>query len=487
MRKNYFYVLLVLLFIIALSLRLYQLDVESIWIDEGYTLYHDQQPSIFEVSKVSIKGIYLPFYHILLSKWILIFGISEYNARFLSVIFGFFSVIMIYLLGKLIFNRKVGVMAAIILALSSYHIYFSQEVRSYGLLFLLALISFYFFFRYLDSKGEINLVPYSIFTFLFLITHAFAPLAIIVQNIYLFIFNRKSLKKIKVWTTSQAVIFAAALPFYYFWLIEALGYSRTAWIPRPDTIDLIKTIYSFIAGETNTTTSLILGGLLVVVFGFLIIYLLFSYLKADIRQKIKADIGPLLLLIIWFIFPIAALFVMSFATQPVYVTRYIIYSSAPLYLLIAYSVSKFGKLKQILFVSLIILISLGILYMDFTTQNKEDWEGVSEYLRENIKMNDAVLVNTPTSIYSLSYYYDQNCFTSSDIKDCLNSKNIFGVRNSNEIPFDIIGEKNIYLILFNSNYVDTEGTILSYFNDNYLFKYKKDFNQIEINYFSSIS
>ena len=83
-----------------------------------------------------------PFYYVLLHFWVLVFGDSEFSLRFLSVGLGSVSIIAIYALGKLLFNKRAGIIAALILAVSVFHIQFAQEARGYTLTVLLTLISF---------------------------------------------------------------------------------------------------------------------------------------------------------------------------------------------------------------------------------------------------------------------------------------------------------------------------------------------------------
>src|SRR5436309_2114673 len=85
-------------------------------------------------------------YYLLLRTWVHL-GSSEFVVRLLSVIFGVAAVPMVYLLGRDLFSRATGMIAAALLAVHAFHIYFSQEARSYALLVLLLIVSAYFFAR----------------------------------------------------------------------------------------------------------------------------------------------------------------------------------------------------------------------------------------------------------------------------------------------------------------------------------------------------
>lgn len=71
------------------------------------------------VEEKSQSDTHPPLYYI----WINLFGDTEFSASFLSVIFGFFVIFMIYKVGTLIFDKEVGMLSSLILGLSVFHIY----------------------------------------------------------------------------------------------------------------------------------------------------------------------------------------------------------------------------------------------------------------------------------------------------------------------------------------------------------------------------
>jgi hypothetical protein len=55
-------------------------------------------------------------------------GVSDIGARFLSVVFGLSTVVAVYVLGKLLYGRKVGLVAAFFLAVMPYHVVVTRQV-----------------------------------------------------------------------------------------------------------------------------------------------------------------------------------------------------------------------------------------------------------------------------------------------------------------------------------------------------------------------
>ncbi len=85
----------------------------------------------------------------LLRLWLYL-GESEWILRSLSVVFGVATVPAVYILGMRLFGPKAGLISATLLSLHTFHVQNSQEGRSYALVTLLVL-STYFFVRALEA------------------------------------------------------------------------------------------------------------------------------------------------------------------------------------------------------------------------------------------------------------------------------------------------------------------------------------------------
>jgi len=108
----------------GLFLRIYDLAGESLWLDEGTSIRRSQL-SLINIVFELISNVHPPLYFFILHYWIGLFGDSEFSARFLSVIFGFSSIIILYRLGALLFNKHIGILSSLLLSLSEFHIRFS--------------------------------------------------------------------------------------------------------------------------------------------------------------------------------------------------------------------------------------------------------------------------------------------------------------------------------------------------------------------------
>jgi len=133
--------------IIYLSLALYGIGQQSLWVDEVISVTVALDESFF--SPV-IWFRQSPLYFALLHLWVQ-FGTSEIFLRSLSVVFGGIAVCLTYMMGLRLFNQKVAWIGATIFAAAPFVIWYSQEVRYITLMLVTALFSMYAFERALAS------------------------------------------------------------------------------------------------------------------------------------------------------------------------------------------------------------------------------------------------------------------------------------------------------------------------------------------------
>jgi mannosyltransferase len=121
--------------VLALFLRLHLLGQDSFWGDELTSVRRAQLDwdAFWELMRGPAA---MALYYVLLRFWILL-GDSEFTVRLLSVISAVATVPVVYFLGKSLFDARVGLIAALLLAMNAFHIQYSQEARSYSLLLTL--------------------------------------------------------------------------------------------------------------------------------------------------------------------------------------------------------------------------------------------------------------------------------------------------------------------------------------------------------------
>ncbi len=168
--------------IIGLILRLKGITLNSLWLDEIFSLkFSDPSQGIMYVLRSTLNDVHPALYQVLLWFFYKIFGYTEFSGRYLSAIFGTMLIPATYFLAKKLFNSETGMFSALFIAINYYLIVFSQETRSYSLLALLAVISFYYLLVFIEKRNASSCVVYSIIASLLINTHYFGVLVLFVQ------------------------------------------------------------------------------------------------------------------------------------------------------------------------------------------------------------------------------------------------------------------------------------------------------------------
>jgi predicted membrane-bound mannosyltransferase len=140
---------------VALALRVYHLSFQSLWWDEGISLYlAERSLAELTVNKDFSLDLHPPLFHVFLGVWVRLFGADVFSARLFPVFLGVLNVPLLYALGRRLAGHGVGVAAAWLVVISAVHVYYSQELRMYTLLPLLATLSLWFFIALLGALGR---------------------------------------------------------------------------------------------------------------------------------------------------------------------------------------------------------------------------------------------------------------------------------------------------------------------------------------------
>ncbi|MBX7244880.1 MAG: glycosyltransferase family 39 protein [Candidatus Sumerlaeaceae bacterium] len=122
-------------------LRLYGLEVQSLWNDELSSWLRSSYPSWAAVMhQGAYPDTHPPLMYLILHGTIGILGDSPWALRLPAAIFGILAIPAVYRLASLPFGAGAGLVAAMLMALSRDPIYWSQEARSYSLLHLAVTI-----------------------------------------------------------------------------------------------------------------------------------------------------------------------------------------------------------------------------------------------------------------------------------------------------------------------------------------------------------
>ncbi len=430
------------LVLLGLVFRLYQLSAENITCDEGYSI-RLAGLGIEQILRTLFRSDFNPPLHFLfLHYWIGFFGNSEFSARLPSAIFGALSIFAIYRLGSVAFGGRVGVIAALLLSLSWFLVYYSQEARAYSLMVLLTILSFHYFISLLKERSPRNSALYVASSALLLYTHLFGVFMIAAQNAYVAYLalsrrgdSRRALKRwaLREWMLHQLALLALFSPWLYALanqVFRAKGLvDASAWvIEKPTSASLFEPFASF-AGS---------AWLLLLYASVLIGSIAVAHLKG--RQPFKgrssplnslkersskgsenlgaqteyiakmsaAERGKIALLLIWILAPTATALLLSYASVPIYIDKYLIGTAPALYLLVARAIDRICAVYRPVAAAAIaaaVALSLYGLWDNYETTNKKQSKEVASIIDANASPGDLVLINPRNYVENVFDYY----------------------------------------------------------------------------------
>lgn len=197
--------------ILAALLRFAWLAHKGFWFDEIYTLEIVRRPFGDAMHGVWTTEASPPLYFVLVWGWTRLFGMGEAGLRSLSAVVGTATVPFMYLAGRDLASRSVGVAAAALIAVNPFVVSYGQEARAYALLVLLISIGLWCFARALRDPTPRRLMAWAAVSSAALITHYFAALIIAGEAAWLF-HRRSSIRQARMAGAALLVTGAALAP-----------------------------------------------------------------------------------------------------------------------------------------------------------------------------------------------------------------------------------------------------------------------------------
>ena len=169
--KDNYLKILIILTITGLILRLWHIGYIPLWGDEILTNSYSHH-SFLEIWYIGTGGVNPPTFY-----WIehvmLFFGSGEAVLRLVPALAGTCTIPVFYLLGREFHNRETGLVAAALLTVSAFHIYYSQEARPYTLFLLCFSLALIFYLRACKTNSTSTWVLFGVFSALSCWAHLF--------------------------------------------------------------------------------------------------------------------------------------------------------------------------------------------------------------------------------------------------------------------------------------------------------------------------
>jgi mannosyltransferase len=413
-------------------LRVVYLDSKGMWLDETFSVWMAGH-SLPELLQWLVRiDQHPPLYYFLLHFWTQIFGDTPYYARLLSALIGAATIPIIYLIGARLSGAALGLAAAVLLAVSPFHINFGQETRMYALLTFNAAVAIYALTRLLtaaDASRPIGsqvrdylrarrwssistvatdlswlvLIVFSVATMLTHNTAVLFPLAINVFVLGLLLWQR--LKRAETplslqapplgnWVKAQIAIFLLWSPWLYFFVRQASAVDQRFWIPAPTWDAVVNTLRGFL--NASAPMSAAMAAAVWLLYGAVFVLGVMHFQRQMARWVFLATL---------FIVPFLGELIVSIR-RPIFYDRTLIWTTIPLFLLLAAGVVQVRwRFAIITLLGLLVTLNLFSAADYYRFYRKEDWGAAAGYVANFAEKDDLVLFNSNFVAIPFDYYF----------------------------------------------------------------------------------
>lgn len=336
LRGNKATVVVLGLLLLALGLRLWELDADSLWFDTAHSAVLASNDSLAEVIRGAAGDNQAPLYFVVLHFWLrlgqpfLEKGQSDWWLRLLPVLLGVGVVGLSYRVGRRLFSPATGAAAALVVGLSTYQIFYSRYPRAYILVTLLTLAGLYYLYLALEEGRPRHWVLFTISLGLAVYSHPYALFVVPAAAAFALAYAwRRRPQALRPWVLSHTALVLGLAP--WFWVMPgqyaSVQAGLDAWI-EPVSLDSLRRLHEWVWFRTRldygeaANQFLRLGRLaLLAVLGI-------SWLN---REK-SWEKGMLAL---FGLGPVGGAYLVSALGPPLWDPRYLVFISTPLYILLA--------------------------------------------------------------------------------------------------------------------------------------------------------
>jgi mannosyltransferase len=378
---------------VGLVLRLRDVGVRSLWVDELFSVGLAAQSPSTILTVLYGEEANMALYYALMFVWVRIFGAdsNETVMRLPSVLFGVAGLWALYRLGARLDRPLTGLVAAVLMAVNAYHIEMSQEARAYTMWAMLVTLSWDALIDALDSgrRGA------------WLRSVAGAPAAFYSRFCTLFVTAARVLvvamrARVSEWRVLVAcgvLVAALCTPFLPFFVVNSDG-SQILHV-RPSGPGQVYDLFKLFAGAS---TPLIVAYSLLGLIGCAVA--VWRTIGARDRSGVGRALAPLL----WLLVPVLTIFLLSYV-KPMFKERYLFAAMPAFPLLAAIGLMSLRPVlaRPLLVVGLAALAMVPLL-SGLEIRQSENWRGATAYLDESIQPGDGAIFISKRGQLGYEYY-----------------------------------------------------------------------------------
>lgn len=403
--------------LLAFLLRAYRLGAQSYWTDEAWSVYYANLSMSELLHLLQTIELMPPFYHPSTIYWVKLVGDGEYALRFYSLVFGVMAVPFTYRLGKDLGDVRLGLSAALLMAVAPYQIWHSQEARMYSILTAASAMSMWGFINLWQRGGWRWWLVYLVGTEWAIMTHFHAGVLIGVQGLFLLLTWRRRWRRRKflAWGAALTVIILSLVPWVIFERNLLQDWLQVYWIEQPTLWDTyVRSAIAYSVGELVPRPQAIPLTLV-----FVTVYMLGLLYAARRRWGAWRGSEVLLLLLVFIVAPNVATWLYGEFRTAVYFERYLIPVQIGYLLTVAAGVLAIADgLRQHLargapiLAGLTTLVLVGIdgwalshHYFD-PVYAKPDWRAIAHTIQTFELPGDAIIITGDGGEKAFNYYYE---------------------------------------------------------------------------------
>jgi uncharacterized membrane protein len=410
----------VLLLALALALRVYRLQDESITRDELACAAYLHHPTLGEYMVKRAHddpAIVMPLYFVSQYYWGRLVGLSPIPLRILPLAFSMATLVVLYLFGRRLLGHTAGIVALMCATFSKLLIFESQELRMYAFTFFFALASVYALYRALNDAQRHWWVLNVLFTACLVWTHILALPLLVVEGLFLIASRPREIGLQIRWGIAVSIP-VLAMPIYVLTATEAPS-DEMGWMPLPWRARFISTfLYTFTGSKMDHFDELAhaVGNqwgavLLTVFFTVAGLWLVVRMLLAP-----PAGLGPqetlrrrqtFALLTFWLVIPASVLYVTSYVYRPCYIERYAYHSAFAAYLGLGCAIALLPS-RYLRVASIAVLAGIyALLATDLVRPLRPNFASGIAYINENATAGDVFAATDVNSRIPTNYYLQQ--------------------------------------------------------------------------------
>lgn len=215
-------VILILILLIGLLLRLWNINSpEGIWSDEYFAYSISSLKFPFDFFEGIRTNCYAPLHYYYIELWTFLFKNSGFILKLSSLIPNILGCFVMYFVGKNYLTKKnsykIGLYCAGFASISSFLIYFSEEVRIYSMIFLLSSLVTLFSIKMYECPSKKHAGYLTLFSILLVLEHTIGFVFVLFNTFGLIAFLKRKKKETDFYMPVVAgiILFLPLIPFLF--------------------------------------------------------------------------------------------------------------------------------------------------------------------------------------------------------------------------------------------------------------------------------